>query len=75
MKETAVERKKTNKELEELNIVLEPELKMLWEIETDVRRINLRRLLSRKRPQWTLTKVNNKLVQENKTEGIDWYRY
>ena len=29
MKETVVERKETNKELEELNIVLEPELKML----------------------------------------------
>ena len=29
MKETVVERKKTDKELEELNIVLKPELKML----------------------------------------------
>ena len=29
MKETVVKRKKTNKELKELNIVLEPKLKML----------------------------------------------
>ena len=74
-KETAAERKKTDKELKELNIAFEPELKMLWEIETGVRCINLRQLPPGKRSQWKLTKANGKLVREGRTGGIDWYRY
>ena len=69
--ETAAERKEADKELEELNITLEPELKMLWKLENDVRRINLRRRPPGKKSQWRFTKVNNKLVRESKTGGID----
>ena len=42
-KETSIERKEAEKELEKLNIALEPALKMTWEAENAVRCINLRR--------------------------------
>ena len=74
-KETPIERKETEKELEELNITLEPTLKRTWETENVVRRINLRQRPSRRKSKWRLNKANDKLVRDDKTGGIDWYRY
>jgi hypothetical protein len=42
MKETITERKVVDKELAELNISLEEELKMNWELSSGVSHINLR---------------------------------
>jgi transposase len=74
-KETAHQRKEADKELIKLNEALEPALKMEWEISTGMRRMNLRRRPSGKKPQWRFTKKNGKLVREGKAGGIDWYRY
>ena len=68
-KETIAERKAADKELEELNISLKPELKMSWEISNGVSRPPGRR------PQWRFNKANGKLVREGKSGGIDWFRY
>ena len=74
-KETPIERKETEKELEELNITLEPTLKRTWETENVVRRINLRQRFLERKLKWRLNKVNDKLVRDDKVRGIDWYRY
>jgi hypothetical protein len=51
MKETIAEHKVADKELAELNISLEEELKMNWELSSGVSCINLRRRPPGRRPQ------------------------
>lgn len=72
--ETAVEKKKATKHLEELNDILEPAKRIEWELSNGVRRINLRRQIPGPKPQWRFTPQNGKLVRGGKG-GIDWYRY
>jgi hypothetical protein len=64
-----------DKELAELNISLEEELKMNWELSSGVSCINLRRRPPGRRPQWRFNKANGKLIREGKAGGIDWFRY
>ena len=73
-KETAQERKIADKDLEELNVALEPLMRAEWELSTGVQRMKLRGQSKGKKPQWRWNKKNGKLVRDSKG-GIDWYRY
>jgi transposase len=73
--ETAQEKKIAAQELETLNTLREPELKAEWEVNTAMRRMNLRRQTPGKKPEWKFTEKNGKLVRNAKAGGIDWYRY
>jgi transposase len=73
-KETAQQRQEAEKELTDLNIALEPELKAKWELANEMRRLNLRQRPPGRKAQWRFTKKNGKLVRESKAGGIDWYR-
>ncbi len=72
---TAAEKKEAQKVIDVLNVELNPEAKAQWELNTDMQRLNLRRRLSGRKPQWKFTKVNGALVKKGKAGGIDWYRY
>jgi len=74
-RETTQERREAEKELAELNNALHDQLKMEWELQTAMRRLNLRQRPPGKKPQWKFIKANGKLVRESKAGGIDWYRY
>jgi hypothetical protein len=74
-KETIAKRRAADRELEELNISLESELKLNWELSTGMSRINLRQRPFGRRPQWRFNKANGKLVREGKARGINWFRY
>jgi hypothetical protein len=50
-KEISQERKQTDKELLNLNIALEPQLQTEWELNNDMRRLNLRRRPAGQRPK------------------------
>jgi len=71
--ETARERKEVDKELEELNEILEPSKREEWELEVGVRRLGLRNRPG-KPPQWKFTKATGKITRGTGS-GIDWYRY
>lgn len=72
-KETAAEKKKALKEIEEMNKELEPELRAQWELLTSMNRLGLRSKPGRK-PQWQWDKAHGRL-QRGRGSGIDWYRY
>jgi transposase len=72
--ETALEKRQSEQEIEALNQELEPILREQWELETGVRRMNLRRQPAGKKPVWKFNKQNGKLSRGSKG-GIDWYRY
>jgi transposase len=73
--ETAQEKRASEKELEALNILLEPGAKKLWELEVGVARIKLRTGQTPGRePEWRWNKKTGKLVRGGKG-GIDWWRY
>lgn len=74
-KETAKEKEKAEKELQELNELLEPSAKERWELETQMRRMNIHRRPGGRAPQWRFTEKAGKLVRNSKAGGIDWFRY
>ena len=61
-------------ELDRLNAELELEVKRKWELETVMKRLNIRRKPGGKQPVWKFTKARGALVRDIKG-GIDWYRY
>ena len=62
------------KELEEMNALIEPACRQEWEISNGLRRVNLRRKPGGPQPLWRFNEKNGKLIRDNKG-GIDWYRY
>jgi len=72
--ETAKEKEAAQKEIDELNKMREPEMKLAWELESSLARLGLRNRPGKK-PQWRFTKKQGKLVREASKGGIDWYRY
>lgn len=72
--ETAADKKTAEKEIQEMNDKLEPDLRASWELETAMRRVQLRRRPGGRVPQWSFTKANGKLIRDGKG-GIDWYRH
>jgi hypothetical protein len=72
--ETAQEKRIAEQEIEQLNCQIEQSLRDQWELETSMRRVNLRRQPAGKKPQWKFTKKTGKLSRGGKG-GIDWYRY
>ncbi|KAJ5160333.1 uncharacterized protein N7482_007337 [Penicillium canariense] len=72
--ETAQEKRESEQEIEQLNCEIEPILKADWELETQMRRVNLRRQPAGKRPIWKFNQKTGKLGRGRKG-GIDWYRY
>jgi hypothetical protein len=72
--ETAAEKKKAKEEIDCLNRILEPEARHRWEIETAMRRLNLRGRLPGRQLQWRFTTQTGK-AERRDGNGIDWYRY
>jgi transposase len=72
--ETAQEKRDSDIEIERLNQELEPILREQWELETSMRRVNLRRQPAGKKPTWKFNQKTGKLSRGRKN-GIDWYRY
>ncbi len=72
--ETVKEKKTVKEELDRLNAELKPKVKRKWELETSMKRLNLKRKTEEKKPVWKFTKAREALVRDSKS-GIDWYRY
>jgi hypothetical protein len=64
--ETAQEKKQAEIELTKLNALLEPKLKLEWELTMGVNRINLRRRPAGRKPQWRFNEKNGKLVRKER---------
>lgn len=73
-KETAAEKKAATQYMDKLNMELEPQKKLEWELETGIRRMGLRNKPGKK-PQWRFDKSIGKIVRNVGKGGIDWYRY
>jgi hypothetical protein len=71
-KETAAEKKETERVIQQLNDDIESILQEQWEFNTAINRLDLRQLPERK-PRWRFTEANGKLVRKG-NGGIDWYR-
>ena len=61
--------------MDEMNARLEPECKLEWEIETRMKRLNIRRNVGGLKPKWRFTEKTGKLERKASRGGIDWYRY
>ena len=72
--ETAQEKRTAVSEIEKLNEEIEPVLKEQWQLETAMRKLNLRHQPKGKRPEWRWNSKTGKLGRGSKG-GIDWYRY
>lgn len=72
--ETAAEKSAAEKALTKLNQDLEPYMKEQWEMETQMRRLNLRQQSRGRKPTWKWNQKNGKVTRRKGT-GIDWYRY
>ena len=73
--ETVAEKAEAKKWLEEANKKLEPEMKLAWELETAMRRMNITRRLGDTKLVWRWHKATGKLERTASYGGIDWYRY
>jgi hypothetical protein len=73
--ETAAQKRAAEMDLQQQNEAIEAENKAAWEIETGMRRVNLTRNRSGKKPIWRHTKATGAIVREKGKGGIDWYRY
>jgi hypothetical protein len=71
--ETAAEKKQAEKEIEELNTAIEPQLQEEWELHTQMDRLGIQGKRGRK-PVWRFNAKTGKLTRR-KGNGIDWYRY
>lgn len=67
--------KEAKKWMDEMNARLEPECRLEWEIETGMRRLNIRRNVGGPKPKWRFTEKTGKLERKASRGGIDWYRY
>ncbi|HEX3642355.1 MAG TPA: transposase [Ktedonobacteraceae bacterium] len=75
-KETAAEKKRAAKDLEQRNATREATCRSEWELSTAFRRkLNLRGQPKGREPVWQFTESTGKLVRKAKAGGIDWYRY
>ena len=71
---TAADKKKTEKDIKEINVLAESTLCIAWELKTDMHRLRLQ-IKSEKVLKWCFIKVTEKLIKERRKEGINWYRY
>ena len=74
-KETAAEKRAAAIDLEARNAEIEPQNREIWELETAMRRINITRNLSGRRPTWRHTTATGAFIRQKGKGGIDWYRY
>lgn len=72
--ETAAERRDSEILIQQWNTELEPILRSQWELQTGIRRLNLRQLPGPK-PTWRWNTRTGKLSRSKAKGGIDWYRY
>jgi transposase len=73
--ETKQEKEAASTRINELNQELEPIMRTQWELETGMRRLDLRNKPGQK-PQWRWTAKTGKLSRGRGSGlGIDWYRY
>ena len=54
-----------------MNTLLEPECKRNWELETGIRRLNVRRNLGGPKPEWRFRGITGKLERKALRGGID----
>lgn len=73
--ETAKEKKTAIEDLKQMNEANESIAKINWELETGIKRMNLRRKPGGQPPTWKYDKAHGAAVREGKKGGIDWYRY
>jgi len=73
--ETAAEKASADAILAEYNKAIEPRKKALWELTTQMKRVNLDRNQGGRKPRWIWSKKTGKLIREAKKGGIDWWRY
>ncbi|KAM5345573.1 hypothetical protein ACJ41O_005222 [Fusarium nematophilum] len=71
--ETAHEKKEAKEKIDALNEELEPLCRQEWELNTGIRRLNLRQLPGKK-PTWKWKRETGKLTRGS-GKGIDWWRY
>lgn len=72
--ETAQEKRQAEAGIDKWKEEREPECRRIWELETAMRRVNLRGKPPGKTPKWVFKESTGKLVRRGRT-GIDWYRY
>ena len=73
--ETPAEKKEAKEWLEQRNQELEEICRQEWELETAMRRLNVRRKVGGIKPKWRWTEKTGKLERKALRGGIDWYRY
>lgn len=59
--ETAKEKHDSEREIQQLNLEIEPILQEQWELETEMRRVNIRRQAAGKKPTWRFNMQTNRL--------------
>ncbi|KAJ5941766.1 hypothetical protein N7516_001934 [Penicillium verrucosum] len=69
-----VEKQEAEKEVDELNIEIEPLARQNWELTSGFGRLGLRNKPGSK-PTWRFTLKTGKLSRSKSRGGIDWYRY
>ena len=67
--ETAQEKRIAEEEIDEINNELEPILKEQWQLETAMRKLNLRQQPKGKKPQWRMEQINREA--RTREEGRD----
>jgi endonuclease IV len=69
--ETEKEKKEAKKWIDKMNAKLEAECKAAWELETAMKRLNMRRNLPRRKSKWRFTETTGKLERKASRGGID----
>ncbi len=73
--ETATEKKEAKEQMNKINKEIEPAYKQAWELETALRRLDIRRKKSGRKPVWRFTEKTGKLERKAIRGGINQYRY
>ncbi len=73
--ETAAEKKESKEWMDKINRQIESACREAWELETSLRRLDIRRRKGGRKPVWRFTAKTGKLERKASKGGIDWYRY
>jgi hypothetical protein len=74
-KETAKQKKAAQKEIDDYNGEHEINAQIEWELETAIRRLNVNRNPSGRKPQWKYIATQGAMKRTRKAGGIDAIRY
>jgi len=73
--ETLVEKKEVKEWIDKVNVELEAQCKLKWELSIQMRRIKITWNMSGKKLKWKWCEKTGKLKRKASKGGIDWYRY